>query len=129
MSTIADVDAATTTITITPDRDCEITANFQVKSEESEPEPEPTPSAGMCFIATAAYGTSTGKPLDVLREFRDDVLLESTVGSRLVDLYYQISPPIAGLMSEQSLVRTLVRELLIDPIVWVVETTGDIRQN
>lgn len=129
VSTIADVDAATTTITITPDRDCEITANFQVKSEESEPEPEPTPSAGMCFIATAAYGTSTGKPLDVLREFRDDVLLESTVGSRLVDLYYQISPPIAGLMSEQSLVRTLVRELLIDPIVWVVETTGDIRQN
>jgi len=129
VSTIADVDAATTTITITPDRDCEITANFQVKSEESEPEPEPTPSAGMCFIATAAYGTSTGKPLDVLREFRDDVLLESTVGSRLVDLYYQISPPIAGLMSEQSLVRTLVRELLIDPIVWVVETTGDIWQN
>jgi hypothetical protein len=44
VTTIADVDAATTTITITPDRDYEITANFQVKSEEPEPEPEPTPS-------------------------------------------------------------------------------------
>jgi hypothetical protein len=61
-----------------------------------------------------------------LREFRDGVLLKSTVGSRLVDLYYQVSPPIADFISEHSFVRTMVRELLIDPIVWVVEATGDI---
>ncbi len=120
VSTIADADAATTTITITPDRDYEITANFQLVSEE-----EP----GGCFIATAAYGTSTAEQLDVLREFRDDVLLESTVGSRLVDLYYQVSPPIADFISEHSFVRTLVRELLIDPVVWLVEATGDIWRN
>jgi hypothetical protein len=80
----------------------------------------------ICFIATAAYGTSTAEQLDVLREFRDGVLLKSTVGSRLVDLYYQVSPPIADFISEHSFVRALVRELLIDPIVWVVEATGDI---
>jgi len=126
VSTIADVDAATTTITITPDRDYEITANFQVKSEE--PEPPQTPG-GLCFIATAAYGTSSTEQLDVLQEFRDDVLLKSTVGSRLVDLYYQVSPPIADFISEHSFVRTVVRELLIDPIVWVAEATGDIWRN
>ncbi len=125
VSTIADVDAATTTITVTPNRDYEITANFQVKSEE---EPEP-PSGGMCFIATAAYGTPTAKQIDVLREFRDDVLLKSTVGSRLVDLYYRVSPPIADFISEHSFVRTLVRELVVDPIVWLVEATGDISRN
>ena len=120
VTTIADVDAATTTITITPDSDYEITANFQLVSEE-----EP----GGCFIATAAYRTPTAEQLDVLREFRDGVLLKSTVGSRLVDLYYQVSPPIADFISEHGIVRTLVRELLIDPIVWVVEATGDIWRN
>jgi len=64
-----------------------------------------------------------------LREFRDDVLLESTVGSRLVDLYYQMSPPVADFISENSFVRTLVRELLVDPVVWLVEATGDIWRN
>jgi polyhydroxybutyrate depolymerase len=127
VSTIADVNTATTSITIIPSKDYEITANFQLKSEE--PEPEPTPSGGMCFIATAAYGTSTAKQLDVLREFRDDALLKSTAGSRLVDLYYQVSPPIADFISEDTFVRTLVRELMIDPIVWLTEATRDIWQN
>jgi len=88
-----------------------------------------TPSSTGCFIATAAYGTSTAEQLDVLREFRDGVLLKSTVGSQLVDLYYQVSPPIADFISENSFVRTLVRELLVDPIVWLVEATGDIWRN
>ena len=127
VSTIADVDAATTTMTITPNRDYAITANFQVKSEE-EPE-EPEEPSGWCFIATAAYGTSTAKQLDLLRDFRDDVLLKSTVGSRFVDLYYQVSPPIADFISEHNFASTLVRELLIDPIVWVVEVTGDMWRN
>ena len=122
VSTIDDVNAATTTITIVPDRDYEIKANFQVKSEE------PPPSGG-CFIATAAYGTSTADQLDVLRDFRDTVLLNSTVGSRLVNLYYRVSPPIAEFISTHDIVRALVRELLIDPIVWLVDATGAIWRN
>ncbi|HUW46456.1 MAG TPA: CFI-box-CTERM domain-containing protein, partial [Dehalococcoidia bacterium] len=101
VDTIDDPDAATTTITVQPNTDYEITANFQLIEEEEPP--------GGCFIATAAYGTSTAEQLDVLREFRDVVLLESAVGSRLVDLYYQVSPPIADFISESSFVRTLVR--------------------
>jgi len=88
----------------------------------------PPPSGG-CFIATAAYGTSTAEQIDVLREFRDIVLLESTLGSQFVALYYQLSPPVADFIAESSFLRTLVRELLVDPIVWVVEATGDIWQN
>ena len=86
------------------------------------------PSEG-CFIATAAYGTPTAEQIDVLREFRDVVLLESTVGSQFVALYYQLSPPVADFISGSSVLRTLVREFLVDPIVWVVEATGDIWQN
>jgi len=86
------------------------------------------PSAG-CFIATAAYGTPAAEQIDVLREFRDSVLLESTAGSLFVALYYQLSPPVADFISGSSFLRTLVRELLVDPIVWVVEATGNIWQN
>jgi len=118
VSTIANVNAANTTITVNPDaspKDYEIKANFQLESEE--------PPAGGCFIATAAYGTPTANQLDVLRAFRDDVLLKSTVGSLLVNLYYKVSPPIADFISEHNVVRTLVRELLVDPIVQVLEAT------
>jgi hypothetical protein len=82
-----------------------------------------------CFIATAAYGTPTAKQIDVLREFRDVVLLKSTVGSQFVALYYRLSPPIADFIARSDLLRTLVRELLVDPIVWIVEAMGVIWRN
>jgi hypothetical protein len=91
--------------------------------------PSIPPPSGGCFIATAAYGTPTAKQIDVLREFRDVVLLKSTLGSQFVALYYQFSPPIADFIAGNELLRTLVRELLVDPIVWVVEATGDIWWN
>jgi uncharacterized repeat protein (TIGR02543 family) len=89
----------------------------------------PTPPTNCC-VALAAYETSTAKQLDVLRKFRDDVLLESTAGPQLVALYYdQISPPIVNLMSGNTFLKTFVRELLLDPIVWFLESTGKIWQN
>jgi hypothetical protein len=81
---------------------------------------------GGCFIATAAYGTEAAEEIDVLRAFRDEVLLESTVGSQLVELYYQTSPPVADFISENSLLRTIVREMVIDPMVSVATFTQGI---
>jgi hypothetical protein len=86
----------------------------------------PSVLAEGCFIATAAYGTSTAKELDTLRTFRDEVLLESTLGSQLVEWYYQTSPPVADFISEHSLLRTLVRELLVAPVASLVEATAAI---
>jgi hypothetical protein len=85
-----------------------------------------TSPAVACFIATAAYGTPGAEQIDVLREFRDDVLLKSAVGSEFVSLYYRLSPPIADLIAGHDLVSTIVRDLLIDPIVWMVQVTGDV---
>jgi hypothetical protein len=82
-----------------------------------------------CFIATAAYGTPTAEQINVLREFRDVVLLKSAVGSQFVALYYRLSPPIADFITRSDLLRTLVRELLVDPVVWIVEATGEIWRN
>ena len=123
------------------DSDTEYDFKAQLKSNDTDVEVEGTtlqfttdtpsipPPFGGCFIATAAYGTPTAEQIDVLREFRDIVLLESIAGSQFVALYYQLSPPVADFISENSFLRTLVRELLVDPIVWVVEATGNIWQN
>jgi hypothetical protein len=82
-----------------------------------------------CFIATAAYGTPTAEQINVLREFRDMVLLKSTSGSRFVALYYRLSPPIADFIARSDLLRTLVRDLLLDPVVSIVKATGDMWRN
>jgi hypothetical protein len=114
---LANANAPATTFTM-PAQNVVVTANFQVASTGSG-----------CFIATAAYGSPTAEQLDVLREFRDAVLLESAAGSQFVALYYRLSPPIADFISGSSFLRTLVRELLVDPVVWMVRATGDIWRN
>jgi len=70
-----------------------------------------------CFIATAAYGSESAVQIDVLRDFRDEVLLQSAAGRHYVSLYYAVSPPVANYITEREWLRTLVRELLVDPVV------------
>ena len=115
--TFASTTSPATTFTM-PGQDVIVTATFQL-----------IPTTSGCFIATAAYGSPAAAQIDVLREFRDGVLLESAAGSGLIDLYYRLSPPIADFISGNSFLRTLVRELLVDPVVWVVGATGDMWRN
>jgi len=79
-----------------------------------------------CFIATAAYGSPGAGEIDVLREFRDLVLLDSEAGSRLVRWYYRTSPPIAEFLAGNELLRTFTREFLVNPVVWIVDATATI---
>jgi parallel beta-helix repeat protein len=123
-------DFATTSVTM--NGDYSIKANFDFEQTTSTDSTEG--SSGLlgslgCFIATAAYGTPTAEQIDVLREFRDVVLLESAAGSQFVALYYQLSPPIADFIAGNELLRTLVRELLVDPVVGIVEATGAMWRN
>ncbi len=41
-----------------------------------------------CFIATAVYGDINAPEVQVLRRFRDNVLMETGLGRKIVDLYY-----------------------------------------
>jgi polyhydroxybutyrate depolymerase len=100
VDTIADVNAAETNITM--NGDYSITANFK--------------SAGGCFIATAAYGTPMAEEIEILREFRDEYLLTTTVGKDLVEFYYRVSPPIADFITEHPSLRPVVRVGLLPAV-------------
>jgi uncharacterized repeat protein (TIGR02543 family) len=100
--------APTTTFTM-PGQDITVTATFQIEQ-----------TGGVCFIATAAYGSSTAEQLDVLREFRDVVLLPNRSGAALVSLYYRTSPPIAEFISRHEFLRTVVK-VGLDPVVAVLK--------
>ena len=51
---------------------------------------------GHCFIATALYVDNDQKKLALLLEFRDQVLLPTSLGESFVRSYYRYSPPIAN---------------------------------
>ncbi|MBE0430215.1 MAG: right-handed parallel beta-helix repeat-containing protein [Dehalococcoidia bacterium] len=103
VDTIANVRAPVTTITM--DGDYSITARFR---------------SMMCFIASAAYGTDTADQIDILREFRDQVLLSNSLGAGFVSLYYRVSRPVALLISRNEPLRAVVRAGLVEPIVSVL---------
>ncbi len=48
-----------------------------------------------CFIATAAYGSYLHKYVVVLKDFRDNVLKQYSLGRKFIDLYYTHSPRVA----------------------------------
>ncbi len=80
----------------------------------------PTEVGGLCAIATAAYGTDTAQELNILREFRDNVLLPNNLGSEFVSLYYRTSPTIADFISRHDGLRTAVRIGFVDPVVRIL---------
>jgi hypothetical protein len=103
VDTVADVGDATTTITMNDNYS--VTANFEEK-----------PSGGMCFIATAAYGTPMAEEVEILREFRDEYLLTNPMGQALVDFYYRVSPPMADFINEHPSLKPIVRAGLVPAV-------------
>lgn len=80
----------------------------------------PFPLPFDCFIATAAYGTDTAEEINVLRAFRDVVLLGSRFGAEFVSLYYRMSPPIAEVIRRHDFLSTAVRVGFIAPVVAIL---------
>ena len=78
------------------------------------------------FIATAAYGSDTAEQLDILREFRDDVLLPNRLGAGFVSFYYETSPPLADFISQNEVLRTIARVGFVDPIVKILTWTHNL---
>ncbi len=73
-----------------------------------------------CFIATASYGSPLADDVMILRKFRDDFLLKSSVGRVLVKGYYGFSPPLAEYISKHRIPRIATR-IALSPIVYALK--------
>lgn len=73
----------------------------------------------LCFVATAAYESPMNPSVRLLRRFRDEYLLETDLGTRFVEFYYDNSPPVAKVIEESSVLRFASRAVLY-PLVGFV---------
>ncbi len=82
-----------------------------------------------CFIATAAFGSVFHPTVHLLREFRDSFMLTNSVGRFFVRQYYHFSPPIADVIATDSLLRFIVRVLLLPLIglAWLALQLGTVK--
>lgn len=72
-------------------------------------------SRSSCYIASCIYGSDSPE-VAVLRRFRDNVLLPSKLGSRLVSVYYRFSSVVVLMVGSLSVFRLPVAAILF-PIV------------
>lgn len=86
------------------------------QAQETQKDAARNKSSG-CFIATACYGNYNAPEVLVLQQYRDDRLLRTFLGKAFVKLYYSISPSFATLISKSDLLRKLVRQYFLEPIV------------
>ncbi|MFA6074012.1 MAG: CFI-box-CTERM domain-containing protein [Candidatus Woesearchaeota archaeon] len=72
-----------------------------------------------CFIATACYGIDSNQ-VNILRNWRDNTLLQSQLGNKFVDFYYKISPPMADFIVDKPSLKKIVR-CGLNPLVNLVK--------
>lgn len=83
-----------------------------------------------CFIATAAYGSELAPPVQFLREFRDNVVLESRYSKffeKILDVYYIFSPSIAKAMMEHNALKLLIKYVIVWPFVKIAQACARAR--
>ena len=71
---------------------------------------------GGCFIATAAFGSPLERHVQILRDFRDRILLSNSAGKAFVNFYYTTSPPIADKIAKSEALRLITCVLLMPAI-------------
>jgi len=79
-----------------------------------------------CFVVTAVYGTPLAREVNTMRLFRDDFLLEFSLGRLFVNTYYRIGPPLARYISGHFYLRRLLRTFILGPVVKAVKTTHNL---
>jgi len=85
----------------------EVVEETVVATQESEEE------GGGCLIATAAYGSEMAPQVQMLREIRDNQLMNTESGSAFMsgfnELYYSFSPIIADMERESPVFKEIVK--------------------
>ena len=86
----------------------------KVSTSTNEPsENESTEEGGGCLIATAAYGSEMSPQVQMLREIRDNQLMNTEAGKSFMsgfnEMYYSFSPYIADYERENPMFKEIVK--------------------
>ena len=93
-----------------------------ITDAKAKPEPPPLPPAriGGCLIATASYGSELAPQVQLLREIRDNTVLQTQSGTSFMtafnQLYYSFSPTIADYERENVVFKETVK-LALTPLL------------
>jgi len=89
---------------------------------KAKPEPESLPPAriGGCLIATATYGSEIAPQVQLLREIRDNTVLQTQSGTSFMtafnQFYYSFSPAVADYERENAVFKETVK-LTLTPLL------------
>lgn len=75
---------------------------------------------GPCFVATAAFGDYNAPEVVYLSAFRDESLSRSVLGRGFIRAYYSISPQFARVISRSVFLRSAVRNLFLQPMIFLL---------
>ena len=86
----------------------------KVSTSTNEPsENESSEEGGGCLIATAAYGSEMSPQVQLLREIRDNQLMNTEAGKSFMsgfnEMYYSFSPTIADMERENPIFKEVVK--------------------
>lgn len=75
--------------------------------------------ADACFVVTATMGDPEHPTVVLLRQFRDEWILQRHQGQRLVAYYYRYGPSAAKLIGRSRSLRALSLALVVKPAAWL----------
>lgn len=65
-----------------------------------------------CFIATTVYGSAFAPEVEMLRQWRDQRLSKTSLGRRLISIYYRHSPYLAKYLEHRQFLKMVIRKFL-----------------
>ena len=80
-------------------------------------------AGGVCFIATAAWGSPQAEEVVVLRHYRDEYLTRNRFGRWTINFYNRVGPKVATFVAPRPALRRLVRSIL-KPFIEIVKRSS-----
>lgn len=93
-----------------------INPSHEIKIEKEGP----IEKEGSCYIATAVYGNHNAPQVIFLRQYRDEVLLQSHTGRLFIKVYYNFSSGFANWIANRGYINLFIRKVL-DAVIMILK--------
>ncbi len=98
--------------TIRPSYTSKTTSNYTPTTSSSYTTSSNKKSSEGCYIATMVYGDYDHPKVMVLRQYRDNYLMNSFIGRCFIKIYYYLSPKAVRVLRDKKHINNLIRVIL-----------------